>query len=503
MQISSVNNSSCLNPVRCFGWLKEKLKACVFLSRSVAVQPLSEQNKIPRGPIALPYSIPKAFDKSAIIEAPSECQGIKDGSKNPSPIPLAVEARDIIPDETGQLVPFKFKDLVIRKIKNVKCMVGEGGFGRVFTAVMSPKKALVDNQGRTRVSRIYVIKKGGWASWFSNEAKRLKAAGEFVYRPWYKRNCVVMHDKGISLDKLISSGDEEGGGDGPRRKLIPSRQRQNISKQAVQCLKKIHDKGILHSDIKPGNIAINSRGEVSLIDFGVAAKAKGEVNGEKQFKLLTVTPQYSSPEACGKETATQKMDVWAMGLVMFEMEMGYVPRLVKASKLSEVPLKYRGLCMLKPEFRFSLFPKLDEESYNRVIDKIKKQKRISQECKNVLLACLARDPNERPTAEQLLEFPYFRDKELSEMNHMELGVAHSDAFKALVEAEKAMEASTAAEDCMLKDNLDRCQSRVKKIQERMKALNNQPKKKEDDYWVYFPRQNIPTFMRGLFGGSRL
>ena len=85
------------------------------------------------------------------------------------------------------------------------------------------------------------------------------------------------------------------------------------------------------------------------------------------------------------------------------------------------------------------------------------------------------------------------------MNSMELVVAHSDAFKALAEAEKAMEESTTAEDCMPEDNLSRCQLRVKKIQERMKELGDKPEKKEDDQWLNFPGQNILEFMHRLFG----
>ena len=59
-------------------------------------------------------------------------------------------------------------------------------------------------------------------------------------------------------------------------------------------------------------------------------------------------------------------------------------------------------------------------------------------------------------------------------------MAHSDAFKALVEAERAMEESTSAEDCMPEDNLSRCQLRVKEIQERMEALRGKPEKEEDE-----------------------
>ena len=401
---------------------------------------------------------------------------VQDGDENYPAILLAQRARDIIPDETGQLMSFKFKNLVIKEINNVKCMVGEGGFGRVFMAVMSPKKKLVDDQGRKRVSRIYAVKKGGWKTWFDNEAKSLKAAGEFGYTSWYKRSCVVMHDKGISLDKLLSSGDENIATGG--LKLIPNKHRQNICKQAFKCLQEIHAKGILHSDIKPDSIAVNSRGEVSLIDFGAAVKPKGEVNGETQFKLVITTPEYSSPEACGKEVATQKLDVWGMGIVMFEMEMGYNPVSLEARDLSELPLMDRFFCMFNSKRRFSQYPKLNEASYRRMIEDIKKQESISQECKDVLLACLAYNPADRPTAEELLKFPYFRDKELCEMSSMELGVAHSDAFKALVEAERAMEESTSAEDCMPEDTLSRCQLIVKEIQERMEALRDKPEKGE-------------------------
>lgn len=404
---------------------------------------------------------------------------VQHGDENYPTIPLAQRAREIIPDETGQLMSFKFKNLVIKEINNVKCTVGEGGFGRVFMAVMSPKKELVDDQGRKRVSRIYAVKKGGWITGFTNESKSLQAAGEFGYTTWYKRSCVVMHDKGISLDKLLSSGDKNIATGG--LKFIPDKHRQNICKQAFKCLQGIHAKGILHSDIKPDNIAVNSRGEVSLIDFGAAVKPKGEVNGETQFKLVITTPEYSSPEACGKEVATQKLDVWGMGIVMFEMEMGYNPVSLEARDLSELPLMDRFFCMLNSKRRFSQYPKLNEASYRKMIEDIKKQESISQECKDVLLACLAYNPADRPTAEELLKFPYFRDKELHEMSSMELGVAHSDAFKALVEAERAMEESTSAEDCMPEDNLSRCQLRVKEIQERVEALRDKPEKEEDEF----------------------
>ena len=497
MEPSSVNNNSCLRQFGYFSWLKEKIKACIFSSRTVTAQPSSDQNIIPRASIAVPDSLPTSGDGGAIIAAPSEYPEDQDGDKQHLPIRVLERARDIIPDESGQLVPFKFKDLVIKKINDVKCMVGEGGVGQVFRAVMSRQKGMVDDRGRKKLSRIYAVKKSNWLAWWNNEAKILRAAGEFGYTPWYNRGCVVMHDKGISLNKLLSAGDEEKGG-GLRRTLIPSKHRQNIIKQAFKCLKEIHDKDILHADVKPGNIAINNRGEVSLIDFGSAVTANGEVNGEKQFELISLSPEYCSPEAFGKDRGTQKMDVWAMGIVMFEMEMGYHPLSLEQRETSELSLGERFSCMLNPELRFSLFPKLQKDSYTKMIETINAHERLSKECKDVLLACLAYDPNDRPTAEQLLKFPYFRDKELHEMNSMELVVAHSDAFKALAEAEKAMEESTTAEDPLLKDNLDRCQLRVKEIQEMMSELRDKPEEKEEDQYVDFPRQNITALINNLY-----
>ena len=471
MQTSTVNNSSCLGQFRRFNWLKEKIRSCFFSSRSVTAQPSSDQNIIPRAPNAVPGSLPTGGDEGAINRAPSEYPEIQ--VDNPPPIPILKRAKDIIPEESGQLVPFAFKDLVIKKINNVKCMLGKGGFGPVFMAVMSPKQGGVDDQGRKKLSRIHVVKQGGLTTWLNNEAKCLKAAGEFGYSPWYKKNWVVMHDKGVSLKKLISSEDEEFAYSIYRKKL-PSKLRQNIGKQALQFLKRVHDQGILHSDIKPDNIAINSRGEVSLIDFGTAVQSNREVNGEKQFKLLTGSPNFTSPEALCKETATQKMDIWAMGLVLLNMELGYIPSLLVVSELRELPLKDRLLCVLQPKYRFILFRKMSRDKYDRMMKLINDNKNISQECKDVLLACLAYNPDDRPTAEQLLKYAYFRDKELHEMNVMELGVAHVDAYKALVAAEKAIEESTSAENGILKDNLVRCQLQVKEIQERMDVLKDKP-----------------------------
>ncbi|USE34270.1 protein kinase [Endozoicomonas sp. SCSIO W0465] len=445
-----------------------------FLTRHVKVPSPFDQNETRHGSGAKPGGLSVSHNKNPTIQSATDYSRDRGNAQEVTQPRILTRAKDLVPEESGQLLPFKYKDLVIKKLKNVKKSIGEGGFGRVFMATIFPKKDWVNDQGRKKLSRVYAVKINKWITSFKiKEAKCLRAAGEFGFTPWYKKNCVVMHDKGASLDKLLPSGNDSDAY-GLGSKIIPANQRHSISKQAMQCLQKIHSKGILHSDIKPGNIAINSRGEVSLIDFGLAIQSKGQVNSKTEFKTLSLTPRYCSPEAFGKKTATQKLDIWAMGMVMLEMETGHSPVMCKASKLSEVPIMHRYLCMLKPECKLTLFAKFDEEAYRRTINYIEHNPRISQECKEVLLACFELDPDKRPTAEELLNYPYFREKELHEMSSMELNVAHGNAFKALVEAEKAIEAadqSTSGGEHRLQENLERCQSRVKEIQNRIKALD--------------------------------
>lgn len=445
-----------------------------FLTRCVKKPFPLNHSKIRRDSGAVPSGLPVNRNKKTTIKSSAEYTKDQGNAQKVTQPRILKRAKELVPEKSGQLLPFKYKNLVITKLKNIKRIIGEGGFGRVFSATISPKRNWVDDQGRKKLSRIYAVKINHWITWFkTNEAKCLRAAGEFGYTPWYKRNCVVMHNKGASLNKLLSSSKfSDTYRLGPE--IMPDNQRHSISKQALQCLKKIHSKGILHSDIKPGNIVINSRGEVSLIDFGLSVKSKGEVNSKTEFKTSSLTPRYCSPEAFGKEKATQKLDIWAMGIVMLEMATCHKALMCKESDLNEVPLRYRGLCILKPNLKFTIFPKFDEEAYWRVINAIKGHPRISQEYKDVLLACLELDPDKRPTAEELLNFPYFHEKELHEMSYMELNVAHSKAFKALVEAEKAIEAadkSPSGGEGQLQDNLERCQSRVKEIQKRIQELD--------------------------------
>ena len=86
--------------------------------------------------------------------------------------------------------------------------------------------------------------------------------------------------------------------------------------QLCFALKFIHDKKIIHRDIKLSNIFLTSNGDVKLGDFGIA-KVLSNTN---DFALSIVgTPYYISPEACLKKPYNSKCDIWSLGCVLYEL----------------------------------------------------------------------------------------------------------------------------------------------------------------------------------------
>jgi serine/threonine-protein kinase len=99
---------------------------------------------------------------------------------------------------------------------------------------------------------------------------------------------------------------------------LPSDKAVEIARRLCAALSAAHEKGVLHRDFKPGNIMINGRGQVLITDFGLAALAALVIGPEARYG----TPAYMAPEQLAGKQASVRSDIYALGLVLYEMVTG-------------------------------------------------------------------------------------------------------------------------------------------------------------------------------------
>jgi len=96
-----------------------------------------------------------------------------------------------------------------------------------------------------------------------------------------------------------------------------------IARQVCEGLQAAHEKGIVHRDIKPGNILLTPKGQVKITDFGLAAMA--DRTRITKTGALMGTPAYMSPEQAKGESSDRRTDIWSLGIVLYEMLSGRLP----------------------------------------------------------------------------------------------------------------------------------------------------------------------------------
>jgi eukaryotic-like serine/threonine-protein kinase len=219
--------------------------------------------------------------------------------------------------------PFPGVDGVLAGRFHIEARLGAGGMGEVYRARDTTLRRLVaikrTQRAATEADRKRFLHEGQRASALNHPGI---AAIYDVFTDAGEVYLVMEYIEGETLRARLT-------------RPISESEFRRIATESASALAAAHDKGILHRDIKPENIMLTNAGthsgQVKLLDFGLAQQAADDTGLLETATMLTVagmvagTPQYMAPEILNGEPADRRSDIFALGVVFYEMLSGRHP----------------------------------------------------------------------------------------------------------------------------------------------------------------------------------
>ena len=214
---------------------------------------------------------------------------------------------------------------VIADRYRIEAILGEGGMGRVYRArhVRVPREAAIKVLRRALIADPYAV------AAFNREARNAASVGDHP-------NVAAVYDFGETAEGLVFLAMEYIEGETlshrlEREPVLSPRRATEIVRQTAAGLSAAHElpEPVVHRDLKPDNILLKSTRDgtewVKIVDFGIAKAAKRDTQMLTTPGLVVGTPRYMSPEQLTGGVVDVRSDIYALGLIAFQMLTGRMP----------------------------------------------------------------------------------------------------------------------------------------------------------------------------------
>jgi hypothetical protein len=253
--------------------------------------------------------------------------------------------------------------------------LGEGGMGVVYRATDSKLKREV----AIKVLPSELAQDPERLSRFEREARLLAALNHPNVAHVYGFETATLSDAESVHFLAMELVEGEDLAERLKRGAIPVDEALEIARQIAEALEEAHEKGIVHRDLKPANVSLTPDGKVKVLDFGLAKALIGEVAGGSaagssgdlsrsptrthtgtQAGVILGTASYMSPEQAKGAPVDRRADIWAFGVLLYEMLAG--ARLFAGDSAAEV---LAGV--LKTEVSFAALPPATPPGVRRLL----------------------------------------------------------------------------------------------------------------------------------------
>ena len=155
-------------------------------------------------------------------------------------------------------------------------------------------------------------------------------------------------------------------------KKLPAERAVKITIGVCNALDYIHRQGVVHRDLKPENIMVDAKDNVKLIDFGIAAQAGARRLTFAKLSNVMGTPEYISPEQVKGKRGDGRSDIYALGVMLYEMLTGKEPFLgpnpfaIMNDRLLNNPVPPREIdAAISPQLQEIVYRALERDPKNR------------------------------------------------------------------------------------------------------------------------------------------